>query len=154
MTVYATQALIGQQVTFTSKNPTDPTQYLGVLEAVINYALTPQFGDVTSYNAAVQKVDSTVGAVNTLTYFVIALSNGQATPTLRVFSDSWVANGSWSVVQAATIYNFNIYDLPSAGAAAILTLLQANGYNAVQVTDPAALALTSLQGTTTITSTV
>lgn len=153
MTQYVTQATIGQQVTFTSKNPTDATKYVGVVEGLITASLAPQYGDITSYNAAVQRADPTVGSLSSLSYFLITLSNGQATPTTRVFASDWISPGSFSVIQAATIYNFNIYDLPGNGVSSILSVLLAAGYNAVQVTDPAALALTSEQGTTTTVST-
>lgn len=154
MTQYATQLLIGQQVTFTSKSSVDQTRYVGVLEALITYSLAPQFGDIVSYNADVQRADPSVGAPSTLTYFIVKLANGQPAPTTRVFSDAWVAPGSWDVIQAAEIFNFNIYDLTGGGAANILAVLKAAGYNAVQVTDPAALALTSALGTTSVAQTI
>lgn len=165
MTQYATQNLIGQNVTFTSKNVMDSTVYSGVIQGLINSNVAVGYGDIFSYNAAVQRSDSTVGAVNTLTYFLITLSNGQNTPTTRAFADAWISPGSFSVIDSANIYNFNIYDIPAlvtgSGAstqtaaqrvAAIRAVLQAAGFNAVQVTDPAALALTSALGSTTVTT--
>jgi hypothetical protein len=153
MTQYVTQSVIGQKVTFTSKNPVDATTYVGTVTAMLTYQLAPQFGDPTSYNAEVQRADPTVGATNTLTYFLITLDNGQDTQTTRLFADAWVSPGSFSVVQSAAIYTINVYDLIGSGIAGVITALQASGYNAVQVTDPAALALTQQQGTTTVAQT-
>jgi len=127
--------MIGETVTFSSKNPTDPTTYLGMVVAVIDPALAPNFGaDLTAYNAAVQRADPAVGAIAYLHYFVIRLQNNQSPPQNRVFANEWIALASFSVIQQATVYTFNVYDLPNNGEAAILALLRTNGYNAVLVT--------------------
>jgi hypothetical protein len=141
--------MLGQTVTFTSRNPTDPTVYKGIIAAPeITYALSGSFGfDSVSYNAAVQRAVPAVGDITTLSYFVITLTNGQTPPATRLFANDWIAPGSFSVIQQATVYNVNIYDLPAKGQAAILALLQAAGYNAVPVTTPSAAALS--QGSTT-----
>lgn len=153
MTLLVTQSNINQQVTFTSKNATDATTYVGTIVGAISYVVAASFGDIVSYTAAVQKIDNTVGAANTLNYFLISLSNGQSTPTILPFANEWIANGSFSVIQNTTIYNFNIYDLKNQGVSALMTLLQANGFGAFQITDPAILELTSAQGSTTVIST-
>lgn len=146
-----TEAIMGETVTFTSKNPTDPTIYKGIISAIIAYSISGQFGfDSLSYNAAVQRADPTVGTIDTLNYFIITLTNDQPQPEVRLFANEWIAPGSFSVIQNATVYNFNIYDIPSRGQAAILSVLQAAGYNAVPVANPSAAALS--QGSTTTTS--
>ena len=147
-TLLVTESIINETVTFTSKNPTDPTVYKGVISGIITYGLSGNFGfDSVSYNAAVQRADPSVGAVNTLNYFIITLTNDQSQPTNRLFADEWIAPGSFSVIQNAAVFNFNIYDLPSTGSDQILNVLRAAGYNAVLVTPPSAAALQ--QGSTT-----
>ena len=149
MTLLVNESVIGKTVTFSSKNPVDPTVYKGIITGLITYNLAGRFGfDLVSYNTAVQRADSTVGDISTLNYFVITLTNDQPLPNDRVFTDEWISSGSFSVIQSATIYNFNIYDLPANGESAIITLLRANGYNAVLVINPSAVALN--QGRTTI----
>lgn len=149
MTLQVDSDTINQQVTFTSKNTTDPTSYTGQVMGAISYALAGNYGDVVSYTAAVQRADSSVGDANTLNYFLIALSNGQAQPTIVVFADEWISPGSFSVVQQKAVIPINVFDMPSAGADAIITLLRANGYNAVLIADPAK-SLAIAQGTTTL----
>ena len=130
-----TESVVGKTVTFTSKNPVDPTVYKGIVSGIITYNLAGNFlSDLVSYNAAVQRADSTVGNTPVLHYFVITLTNNQPTPTNRVFADEWISSGSFSVIQNATVYNLNVYDLPNTGQTAIVTLLRAAGYNVVPVT--------------------
>ena len=154
MTVFVTSNLINQKVSFISKNATDSSSYVGTIMGMVSYAIAGTYGDVVSYNAAVQKADNTVGNANTLNYFLIALDNGQTQPTIIVFADEWIANGSFDVIQQAAIYTFNIYDIPAKGLAQIQAVLQSSGYNAVQITDPNVLALAQAQGTTTVVNTV
>lgn len=143
-----TQSIIGETITFTSKNPTDATIYKGIVTGIITFSLSGTFGfDSVSYNAACQRADPTVPAVSALNYFVISLTNEQGGQINRLFADEWIVAASFSVIQNATVYNINIYDLHSKGLSAILTLLQANGFNAVPVTNPSATALS--QGSTT-----
>jgi len=142
-----TEAIIGQTVTFTSKNPVDPTIYKGIVTGIITYALSGSFGfDQVSYSAAVQRADPTVGAITTLNYFIVTLTNNQPAPANRLFANEWISTASFSVITSATIFNLNVYDIPAHGLPAILAILQNAGYNAVQVTAPSAAAL--LQGQT------
>lgn len=92
--------------------------------------------DSTSYNAAVRRVDPTVGDITTLNYFVITLSNNQPAPVQRLFADEWIAPGGFSIIQNAVVYNINVYDMPAKGLAAIVSVLRAAGYNAVPVVAP------------------
>ena len=111
-----TEALIGKTVTFAAINPTDPTIYKGIIEGIISYNLIGIYGfDVVSYNAAVQRVITTVGDVSVLNYFVIRLTNNQPTPTNRLFANEWIASGSFDVLNNATIYNINVYDIANKG---------------------------------------
>ena len=153
-TQYVTSSILGNQVSFTSKNSTDATSYVGEIVGMISADIAGSYGDITSYNAAVQKADNTVGAINTLHYFLLKLSNGQTTPSIIVFANEWVADGSFSVVQNAQIYTINVYDMPSNGVSSILSVLRAAGYNAVQVTDPAILNLVTQNNTVTTTTTI
>ena len=141
------ESLIGETVTFTSKNPTDATVYKGVISGIISYRLSNRFGfDTLSYNTAVQRADISVGAIDTLNYFIITLSNDSPQPTDRLFADEWIAPSSFSVIQGATLYNVNIWDVPATGAGQIISVLRAAGYNATLVTSPSAIALS--QGST------
>lgn len=153
MTQYVLQSMIGQQVTFTSKNPTDATTYVGVIVGLITPTLAYTYGDITSYNAAVQKVDNTVGTISTLTFFLIQLSNNQSTPTIQVFSDAWISSGSFSVIQNAAMYSFTVFDMPNKGMFEIISVLQNAGYAAIQITDPTILALIEADNTVTVTQT-
>jgi len=126
--------LIGQTVTFTSKNPTDPTTYVGIIAGIITYPLAVVFGfDIVSYNAAVQRVDTSVGDPTTLNYFVITLNNktDQTQPANRLFASEWIATASFSEIQQAAVYNLSVYDIPAKGQTEIITILRASGYNAV-----------------------
>lgn len=134
-TLLVTGDTVGKKVTFTSKNPTDPTTYIGVVSAIITPALAPTFGgDLISYTAAVARVDSSVGDSTTLNYFIVTLANNQSTPINRVFANEWIATGSFAVIDETTIYKLNVYDVPASGLPALITLLEAHGYQAVQVT--------------------
>ena len=94
-TLLVTGDLVEKTVTFTSKNPTDPTVYKGVVSGVITFGLSGSFGfDSVSYNAAVQRADPAVGTVNTLNYFVLTLTNDQQQPTNRLFANEWISGGS------------------------------------------------------------
>lgn len=133
-TLLVTGATVGNTVTFTSKNPTDPTIYKGVVSGIVTYALSGTFGfDAVSYNAAVQRVDPTVGTVDTLNYFIITLTNNQPQPSNRLFCNEWIAPGSFSIIQNATVYTVNIYDIPATGINQIQSVLRAAGYNSVLV---------------------
>lgn len=153
-TIYVTSAMIGEQIKFSSKNTTDATAYVGELVGLISADIAGSYGDITSYNAAVQKADPTVGALTALNYFLVKLNNGQTTPSIVVFANEWISPGSFAVVQNAQIYTVNVYDMPSTGVANILSVLQAAGYTAVQVTDPAILTLVAADNTTTTTATI
>lgn len=132
-----TETHIGRTVTFTSKNPTDPTTYTGVVTGVIAYAMAPVFGfDMVSYNAAVQRVDPTAGDIDALNYFVISLANNQPQPALRLFTSEWIAPASFSVIDQATIYRLDVYDIPAKGLPEIVTVLRAAGFNATLATIP------------------
>lgn len=129
-----TGSIVEKTVTFSSKNPVDPTTYKGVITAIISYAITGSFGfDILSYNSAVQRVDPAVGNIPTLHYFLITLNNDQPNPTTRVFCNEWISPGSFSVIQDTTVFSVDIYDIPNNGGDAIIALLRANGYNAVLV---------------------
>lgn len=147
-TLLVNQAVIGETVTFTSKNPVDPTVYKGIITGIITPALATTFGfDSVSYNAGVQRADPTVGSISVLNYFVITLTNNQPAPANRLFANEWIAAGSFSVIQSATVYNINVYDIPATGLNSIITVLRSAGFNAVPVTAPSGAALS--QGSTT-----
>jgi hypothetical protein len=127
-----TETAIGQTVTFRSKNPTDPTSYRGIVSGIITYALSGSFGfDSVSYNAAVQRADPTVGDITILNYFVITLENNQVGTANRLFADEWISPGTFSIIQNATVYKLDVYDLPQNGLNTLLGVLSAAGYNAV-----------------------
>ena len=146
MSILVTDAILGQTVTFSSKNPVDPTVYKGIISGIIAYSVAGTYGfDLLSYNAAVQRADPSVGDITILNYFIITLTNDQPQPAVRVFADEWISKGSFSVIQNATIYNINVYDLPSKGVNEIVSVLRAAGYNAVPVTTPSASSISQGQ---------
>ncbi len=146
-TQFVVQATVNQTVTFTSKNPTDSITYQGVIQGIVTVPIAEMYGaDLLSYTAAVQRIDSTVGAFDSLNYFLITLANGQTTPSTIAFANEWIS--SFSVVENTTVYNLNVFDIPANGVAAIITLLKSNNYDAVQVTNPSAGAIA--QGSTVV----
>lgn len=126
-------SMLNKTVTFQSKNTNDPTLWKGVLTGVVDYTAAINYWDVVSYNAAVQKADPSVGDPTTQTYFLLSLTQNNITTTYA-FSPAWVSDGTFDVLQPATIYTIDVYDLPVGGEQQIITLLKANGYNAVQHT--------------------
>ena len=131
-TPLVTADTIAKTVTFTSKNLTDPTTYTGIVEGIVTYSLAGSFGfDMVAYNAAVQRADPTVGDPSTLNYFIITLANDQPAPQQQLFASEWIAPGSFSVIESATVYALQVYDLPANGLTALLGVLRAAGYNAV-----------------------
>lgn len=135
--ILVTDSIKGETVTFSSKNPTDPTIYKGVISGIVTYGISGLFGfDILSYNAAVQRADNSVGTVDALNYFIITLTNDQPAPSVRIFANEWIANSTFSIIQNATVYNINVYDVPLKGLANILTVLRAAGFNAIPTTNP------------------
>ena len=88
-------------------------------------------GDVLSYNAAVQQSDPTVGDASTNTYFVISLDNASGQSITQIFSDAWVADGSFSIIDDIAMYTISVYDIPNLGKNAVLNVLRAAGFAAI-----------------------
>lgn len=130
-----TGSMVGQTITFASKNPVDPTVYVGIVTGIIAYALVGGYGaDTLSYTTAVQKIDSTVGPPNVLNYFLVTLQTNQSTTTTIAFANEWIQASSFDVIQTTAVYTINVYDIPNRGLSSILAVLSAVGFNAAQVT--------------------
>jgi hypothetical protein len=127
-TQYVSSSNLTQEVTFQSKNVTDQVEYVGIVSGILTYQQALSYQDIDSYNAAVQQADPTVGAANTLTYFLISIANGSGLTTTYVFSNAWIISGSFNVINEKVIVNIAVYDAPDNDHNAILTLLQANGF--------------------------
>ena len=138
MTDTITSALVDKEITFLSKNTSDLVKWTGVLAAIVNYNIATQFGDVVSYNAAVQKADPTVGDVSTLNFFIVTLASGTGTTSSQIFAEEWITAGSFAVINAANIININVYDTTTSDPTNLLALLKSNGYTAsvVSITMP------------------
>jgi len=129
MTQFVTSGTIGKKVSFTSKSITDPTSWVGVVRGVVDYDTARRFGDVLSYNAAVQQADSTVGTAEHHTYFIINLDvPSEGSPATQIFSNEWV--DTFSIIDDVEVFTIDVYDIPSLGRDHIINVLKSAGFDA------------------------
>ena len=125
---------IGSTVTFRSKNPNDVTVWQGVLESTGSYKSILPYMNPASYNEAVIQADPTVSTdPTTLTYFLITVSNNATVPTVQVFSDEWIANGTLNIVTLGNSVTI-VVDDPLNDPQTILSILANAGYAATIAT--------------------
>ena len=128
MTIYVTDAMLGQEITFQSKSTTDTTVWTGVVESTqMTYTAASRVWDIEAYNSEVQKADPTVGDYTTLHYFQVAVSNGSTATTIYTFANEWIS--TFALIQAQNVIHVDIYS-PSTDTTTLLALLQSNGYTA------------------------
>lgn len=124
----------GSTVTFTSKNPNDPTLYEGVVEGIVTESIAVAFSDLQSYNEAVILADSSVSTdTSDLTFFLLRLSAANTTTgksTVIAFANEWITEGSISVLAQTTVYTIDVYDSSDTDASNIIQLLRNGGYKA------------------------
>lgn len=128
--IVLTSANVGSKIAFQSKNTKDAVVYEGICAAICDYNLAATFGDLTAYNATVQQSDPTVGAVNTLNWFIISLINGSGQTQSYAFAQEWISPGTFSIIQDKIIVHIDVYDSPTGNHQLILNLLLANNYTA------------------------
>ena len=131
MQQYVNSYYIGHMVSFQSKSTKDATTWRGKVDGIVSYNIARQYGDVISYNAAVQNSDPDVPNVEDLTYFVFALDNGEGDVQLRVFANEWILDSSFHILDEKVPIRVTVYDAPENDHANIITVLKAAGYTAV-----------------------
>lgn len=126
--VTLTADMIGQTVTFRSKNANDQILYEGTIDQLLSYkAASAQ--DIVSYNAAVRQADPTVSVdLTSLHYFAIRLANTSGAQSVIYFAAEWIVSGSFVMEDLATVVTIEVYDTPSANHNLIVDLLTSGGY--------------------------
>lgn len=125
-----TSSMIGQTITFLSKNATDLIVYEGTLEGLVSPVIAQQYSDIVSYNAAVRLYDASVSTdVSTLTFFVLSLTNNTGPVQRYAFAAEWITAGSFSVINPQEQITVIVYNSADADPTNILTVLRAAGYN-------------------------
>lgn len=132
MVEIVTSALQGKKITFTSKSPNDTTVWRGTVEAVGGINFARSIYNPIPYNAAVRKVDPTIGEVEDLTYFLITLDNNSSEVQTRIFANEWIASNSLTVIDEVAEITIKVYDSEN-NPAKILALLKAANYKAVLI---------------------
>jgi hypothetical protein len=127
-----TDEMFNTTISFQSKNAKDQVVWRGVvLASRIAYDIARGYGDVVSYNGAVQQVDPDTPDVGDLTYFLIKLDN--PTNDTMVFANEWISAGSLQALNLRAKVTVVIYDLVENNHTDILTVLKANGYDKVRI---------------------
>ncbi len=129
-TLIINSSLIGQTISYLSKNTNDQVAWEGKLEGLVTAAIAQNFSDVVSYNSAVRLSDPTVSTdLTVLNFFIITLANNTGPVQRYAFAEEWILAGSLSVVSQQVAVSVIVYDSPLSNHSQILTVLRAAGYS-------------------------
>ena len=131
MTDTVDSTLNGKKISFQSKYSKDTTLWKGTVVGTATYAYAKLNADVLSYYSYVKKEDSTIGDVDTLSYFIIILDNDSSVQQTHVFANEWISSGTLQVIEEDITVTIEVYDTETANHNNIISVLKSAGYKAV-----------------------
>lgn len=121
---------LAQNISFRTKNANDNVLWKGNVKGFVDYTIARTMGDLTSYHTNILKADPTVGAVETLSYFVVELTDVEPDQQpVRVFAREWLEDGSFEILDEAAVRTLKIYDISTEDLDEVIELLQTKGYH-------------------------
>lgn len=117
---------VGDRVRFKTKAIHDNVYWTGTVTAICGYDIARQFGgaNVDIYHSDVKRVDSTVGDIESLTFFIIKTTMANGTVVSEVFAKEWVDISTFEYVESTEYRDIRIYGVDNSKANDILGSIQ------------------------------
>ena len=121
---------IGSKISFRTLASSDPTVWIGFVEAFARYPIANVISDVARTQAEVLKDVPGLSPLEEQDYIIISTTDTDD-PSIKVaFAVEWIDEGTVSVIEIGNRFDIRIYDEPDNNIATILQLLAENGFKA------------------------
>lgn len=119
---------IGQVVRFKTLNPHDSIYHTGKIKSICDYNVARIFDDIDVYYQEVKREVPSLGDKQSLTYWLLDVSENSASSVTRVFALEVVDVSTLEVVAENTYTDIRVYDIDDAKAQDVVAAIKALGY--------------------------
>lgn len=119
---------VGQTVRFKTLNPHDNIAHAGKVTSICDYTVASRFEDVDVYYQEVKRVLPDLGDKETLTYWLMDVSENGSAAVTRVFAIEIIDVATLEIIEENTHTDIRVYDIDSSKAQDVLSAIKKLGY--------------------------